>query len=102
MKMIMCCIPLAEVIGCQPVPSIPSGFLRSAVLCVPTRCFLDLQVGLVDWTCCLCSQRCPLAVSMLGARCSLILVAVNPGKLINQPLSAACSGVLIGGAPRHL
>ena len=66
------------------------------------KCFLDLCDGVVDWTCCRCKRRCPLAVSMLGARCSLILVVVNPGKLINHPLSAACGNVLSGGAPRHL
>ena len=36
--------------------------------------------------------------------CSLILVGVSsgPGKPANHPLSAAWSGVLMGGAPRHL
>ena len=48
MKMSMHCIPLAEMIGHRPVPSLPSGFLRSVILCVPVMCFLDLQVGLVD------------------------------------------------------
>ena len=102
MKMIMHCMPLADVVGQHPVPSTPRRFLRSMISWVPIKCFLDLQFGLVDWTCCLCSFRCPLAVWTVGVRCSLILVVVSPGKLINHPLSAACSNVLIGGAPRHL
>ena len=102
MTMIMHCMSLAEVIGCRPVPSMPRMFLRSTSSCAPVECFSDLQFGLVDCACCLCSRRCPFAVSMHGMRCSLILVAVNPGKPINHPLSAACSSVLIGGAPKHL
>ena len=48
MKMIMHCIPLADVSGWRPVPSIPKMFLTSTVSCVPIACFLDLQVGLAD------------------------------------------------------
>ena len=102
MKTVMHCIPLADVKGCLPVLSILRTFLRSTGSHAEMVHFFDLHCLLVDWTQCLCSFGCPFAVLMVGDRCCLILLGVRPGKLNDQPLSAACGSLLIGGTPRHL
>ena len=68
----------------------------------PNDMFLGLAVWVGGLNMLSLQAEVSLAVSMLGVRCSRIFDAVSPGKLINQPLSAACRRVSIGGAPEHL